>query len=478
MKETIRRIDDPEEASWAWRTMAENQAKAGRYDDALASLAKVVPTSRNDEKAKEETRKLIAQCRASERHDPPQKPPEARFIEGLRRVSALFGDVDVKLDDLPEAEKEAEKMEGPLNKAAAWREIAWAYYRNSDLARCRQAMQKSLDGADLVPAPLAYQSTVTYVSLADLCLELGETASARRLIQKADAAHMAADRLGGLSAFTTTPLLISVLVRAGDTDGAVATVEKIPAKEAATAWSTLATACTLEGKTDAVGRLIEKSNSDRLKALLCAGVVIGLCQPRKIATADLGPLVRGYAFQQNPKLNPSAQFDLKEIDVPGLWNTLHIQLFLARYLAPDGTQFNERLLIYCDGQVTPFANSFGGHGLVSAVVVDDSLYYTDSYGSGREFSQIGRVSLEGRKIRIVESAVYDITAVPGADLFVKEVDGRIRVEVGKFVAFNSWKEGRQVGWVTSEGSSLRIVDAHGADVPREKIEQATEPAKE
>ena len=146
-------------------------------------------------------------------------------------------------------------------------------------------------------------------------------------------------------------------------------------------------------------------------------------------------------------------------------------------MCTDGTQFNERLLIYCDGQVTPFANSFGGHGLVSAVVVDDSLYYTDSYGSGREFSQIGRVSLEGRKIRIVESAVYDITAVPGADLFVKEVDGRIRVEVGKFVAFNSWKEGRQVGWVTSEGSSLRIVDAHGATSREKKSNKRLNPPR-
>ena len=111
-KETIRRIDDPEEASWAWRTMAENQAKAGRYDDALASLAKVVPTSRNDEKAKEETRKLIAQCRASERHDPPQKPPEARFIEGLRRVSALFGDVDVQAGRPPGSRKGGGKNGG------------------------------------------------------------------------------------------------------------------------------------------------------------------------------------------------------------------------------------------------------------------------------------------------------------------------------------------------------------------------------
>ena len=84
-KETIRRIDDPQTASSAWGHLAASQAKAGRYDDALASLAKVVPTSKNYEEAQDYTRKLIAQCRANVCHDPPQKPPETRFIEGLAK---------------------------------------------------------------------------------------------------------------------------------------------------------------------------------------------------------------------------------------------------------------------------------------------------------------------------------------------------------------------------------------------------------
>ncbi len=55
-KGTIRRIGSPEIVSSAWRTVAENQAKAGLYEEALVSLGKVVVTSDDYRKAKEESR--------------------------------------------------------------------------------------------------------------------------------------------------------------------------------------------------------------------------------------------------------------------------------------------------------------------------------------------------------------------------------------------------------------------------------------
>ncbi len=246
----------------------------------MASLAKVIPVSKSDEKANEETRKFIAQCRASGRKDPPPGRLQTGYIEGLRRAATLFGDVGCTLDNLSQAEKEAGKLKGPLNKAAAWREIAWAYHRKKDVAGCRRAMQKSLESADLIPSPLAYQRAVTYASLADLSLELGDTESARQMVQKADGTQLGADLLGGLNAFTTTPLLVSVLVRVGDIRGAVAMIEKIPEREATSAWSSFATVCALEGRIDAVEKELSGKGRERLKALLCAGVVIGLQEPR------------------------------------------------------------------------------------------------------------------------------------------------------------------------------------------------------
>ena len=84
-------------------------------------------------------------------------------------------------------------------------------------------------------------------------------------------------------------MLIAVLVRVGDVDGAMAIAEKLQkAADKETkemfptnpdvAWSTWATVCTLEGKTACVERQLEKTSSARIKAILCAGVAAGLLE--------------------------------------------------------------------------------------------------------------------------------------------------------------------------------------------------------
>ena len=127
--------------------------------------------------------------------------------------------------DAEKAEQDAENAEGAVNKAAAWREIAWAYYdmRSEDmknLERCRRDLRnpcrtprKFLRFGHVLSEGLAFASA------ANLYLELGETEMARQLVKKADGVNLSADMLGGIHSFTTTPLLISILVRVGDIDG-------------------------------------------------------------------------------------------------------------------------------------------------------------------------------------------------------------------------------------------------------------------
>jgi len=181
---------------------------------------------------------------------------------------------------------------------------------------------------------------------------------------------------------------------------------------------------------------------------------------QKTTIEELVPLVREYAFRENPKLNPPVQFKIEEHEVDGLWHAIRVRLLLVRYMSAAGEQFNERLLVYHDGKLTPFASAFGGYGLMSAVVMDGKLYYTYSWGSGIHRSHIGRLSRDARDIRIIVSGGYSST-----DLFVRNVDGRIRVEAGKFTGFNSWKVESQVGWLKAKESSLAIVDETGAEVP-------------
>ena len=179
----------------------------------------------------------------------------------------------------------------------------------------------------------------------------------------------------------------------------------------------------------------------------------------RMTAEALMPLVREHAFSEKPKLNPSIQFKIKEYRVEGLHEALKIQLFLARYMSPDGQQFNERLLLYHDRKLIPFASTVGGFGLMSAVVSEDALYYTYSWGSGQHRSHIGYLSLNGDKIEILESGGYMST-----DLFVRKVEDGILVEAGRFDGFNSWESAEEVGWVKRPVSSLAIVDAMGAEV--------------
>jgi hypothetical protein len=210
-------------------------------------------------------------------------------------------------------------------------------------------------------------------------------------------------------------------------------------------------------------------------ALALAGCATGP-KPRMSADA-LIPLVKEYAFRDEPTLDASTQFKVEERRVDGLQEEMGIQLFSASYLS-NGNRFDERYFIYHNGTLTPFACSIGGFGLMSTVVSDGALYYTYSWGSGIHRSQIGRLSIEGDRIEIVESGGYI-----GTDLFVSKGDNEIVV---KRRCFEPKPLGslQVVGTVKRKGSSLVIVDAAGAEVSsnfafaKQQPEPATNPAGE
>jgi tetratricopeptide (TPR) repeat protein len=298
-KKTIGLFNDPENVLVANLRLARYQAKAGVYAEAEETLGKVAAATEDEKKAKEDTRQMIASYKTAGQKEPPRQK-QGTCYESLRRVSTIFSDSGFKLDNVAQAEiaeKAADETKGAGNKATAWRNIAWAYYdmRNVDkknLERCRRAIDKSLQNAEDIPDGLgnSYSRAVALASAANLYLELGETDLAKQAVKKAGAVNLDADMLGGLSSFTTTPLLIAVLVRVGDVDGAREIADKLQKtvdKEKADApsfgsadiaWSYWATACTLEGKTASVERQLEKTDNARTKAVLCAGVATGLLE--------------------------------------------------------------------------------------------------------------------------------------------------------------------------------------------------------
>ena len=179
---------------------------------------------------------------------------------------------------------------------------------------------------------------------------------------------------------------------------------------------------------------------------------------RPASPAELKTLVKNYAFRNKPDLKADTQFAIDEYAIDGL-KALDVQVILARYLAPDGSQFNEALLIYRDGKLTPFASALGGHGLMSAVVSGGKLYYTYSFGSGRHFCRLAQLSIVGGKLAFAESGL-----LLNQDCFVKQDGARLRLEKGEFVKFNAWKVGRRIGVIVAREAGFAVLNGAGKEI--------------
>ncbi|MCP4150022.1 MAG: hypothetical protein GY757_19910 [bacterium] len=184
----------------------------------------------------------------------------------------------------------------------------------------------------------------------------------------------------------------------------------------------------------------------------------------KMSSDEVMPLFQDYAFSQNPNLNPNTTFDIREFPVDKLWQNLKLQIFLVRFLGPDKESSNGGIYLYHNKQISPFACSFGGHGLMSGFVLKHSFYYSYSWGSGIHRSVIGMLKVEGGKLDIRESDGFF-----HRDLFVEKTsDGQIRVVSGQLNAFNQWTQAAFFGKIEiNEPSRLRIIDREGAEIKPE-----------
>jgi hypothetical protein len=110
--------------------------------------------------------------------------------------------------------------------------------------------------------------------------------------------------------------------------------------------------------------------------------------PMKVEEAE--KLVREYIFAEKPKMNPTAQFPLKDITTKDVWDRLGVQVFKVT----EGVQNLETFVIRND-KVFRIGNGFGGRGVTSLAVADlsgggqDKLVYAYSWGSGVHRSHVG-----------------------------------------------------------------------------------------
>lgn len=202
------------------------------------------------------------------------------------------------------------------------------------------------------------------------------------------------------------------------------------------------------------GRGPSRAQGICLSGLLAVLSGCAAAAPARLSERELEPLVRERAFREQPDLQAQTRFLIEEYEIPGLWDAMTIQLLRVRYLAPDGSQFHEALLVRHEAKLTPFAETFGGHGLLSAALAEDGLYYSYSWGSGQSRSHVGRISRAGSGITIIRSDGY-----PNVDLFVKRKDGRLSVESGRFLGFNRWDRAEPVGGLQAGDGSITVLES-------------------
>jgi hypothetical protein len=169
-------------------------------------------------------------------------------------------------------------------------------------------------------------------------------------------------------------------------------------------------------------------------------------------------LVRAYAFEKHPAMTSEVILNIEELEVPGLWEELRLQIFSVIFTGTDGQQFNESPFVYHDGKVEPFACAIGGYGVTSGVLLNGALYYTYSWGSGIHRSILAKMSWNAPDctLTFIESAGFR-----DMDVFVYAKEGELWVDQGEYLQFNSWDKAQRFGSLIESEGSLAVLDEAG-----------------
>jgi hypothetical protein len=186
------------------------------------------------------------------------------------------------------------------------------------------------------------------------------------------------------------------------------------------------------------------------------------CDGQQLTQAQATTLFRDFVYRDIPTYNPVSEFSVEELQVPGAWEAMGIQLFSGGSPDDYGYVVNERPVVTRACKLYPLTK-WSSERLLSAVLVGSTLYYTVQAGSGIMYSELGRISLSGGGLQILQGADYG--RPDGLNLYLRESGGQIVVDLGDGMKFNSWSALQVFGWLRDDGASLVVVDAAGTVIP-------------
>lgn len=161
--------------------------------------------------------------------------------------------------------------------------------------------------------------------------------------------------------------------------------------------------------------------------------------------------------------DPVSVYSVEELQVPGAWEAMGIQLFSAGFVDPDGYVPYPRPFVTLSCKLYPLTQGSPTR-LLSAVLVGSTLYYTVAAGSGINYTELGRISLSGGGLEVLQGADYG--RPDPLNLYLRESGGQIVVELGDGMKFNSWTSQGVFGWLKDDGSTIVAVDSAGQIPPQ------------
>ena len=203
-------------------------------------------------------------------------------MQSLRNVAEAFSESTVNLDNLRDSEEAATKLD--LSKRASRGDRSRGRTARGDIARARLAIGESVkaNGA----AVLGPNTTLNYLSLADLCIEIGDSERAKSLVEKAEITRNEEDpRLGALNSFAVVPLLVGITVRLGNVDRAMSIVERLPEGYTDSAAEAIGMLARKWGVIDKLDRDFPGIHSARIKAVLSAAVAAAAGRQSRLENA-------------------------------------------------------------------------------------------------------------------------------------------------------------------------------------------------
>jgi hypothetical protein len=192
------------------------------------------------------------------------------------------------------------------------------------------------------------------------------------------------------------------------------------------------------------------------------------CHATALSPAEIAPLFSEYAYRAQPGLAAGVSFDVRALDVPGLWDDLHAQLLYVIYKAAGGSEFARRTVLFRDCVFfAPPRLSDSTAMPLSGVMAGGALWLSYESGSGILRTNFIRLTFADSQLESAESA----GGYQFKPLFLRREGAVVLVETAGYPfdavypTFNPSAEAQPFGTATLRDGKIVVVDAGGTPIP-------------